>query len=259
MEKIVLFMVFGMILAAVQPTEAQHLRFDARQYVSEDGDTLNYRISFPDFSGSEIYPVLLFLHGAGERGNDNISQLKWGVQNFATNEAIMRYKPIVIAPQAPRNSRWSNFEGNFREGDPLRLAEQPSKPMKLVIEMLDQVLADAPADSTRIYITGLSMGGFGTWDAIARWPDKFAAAVPVCGGGDPTTAERITGIPVWAIHGADDPTVPAELSRQMIDALWEAGAQPGYTEYPAVGHFSWVQAYEDTYLLSWLFSQRNER
>ena len=256
MNKIVSLILLFVLLAAWRHADAQHLRFDSRQYVNDRGDTLNYRISFPDFSGSEIYPVVLFLHGAGERGSDNRSQLKWGVQNFATDEALMRYKPIVIAPQAPSGGWWSNFNGDFRNGEPIRLADRPSEAMSLTMEVLDQVLANAPADSSRIYITGLSMGGFGTWDAIARWPDRFAAAVPVCGGGDPTTAGRIADIPIWAVHGADDPTVPPELSRRMVEALWEAGARPGYTEYPGVGHFSWVQAYKDTYLLSWMFSQR---
>jgi len=237
---------------------AQTMRFDARQYVSEEGDTLNYRISTPDASGSQTYPVVLFLHGAGERGSDNLSQLKWGVQNLATDEAMMRYKPIVIAPQAPTDGWWSNFDGDFRKGQTLRLGEEPARALELTMELLDQVIANAPADSSRIYITGLSMGGFGTWDALARWPEKFAAAVPVCGGGAPATVERMADIPIWAVHGADDPVVPPELSRQMVEALWEAGANPGYTEYPQVGHFSWVQAYRDPVLLSWMFSQRKE-
>jgi predicted peptidase len=254
--KNILLMLIGLILIT-QTGLSQELRFDAQQYVSE-GDTLNYRISFPDFSGSQSYPVVIFLHGGGERGDDNVSQLKWGVQNFATDQVMMTYKPIVIAPQMPEEASWSNFTGQFEDEDePLRLADTPSRPLEMTMEVLDQVIENSSVDTTRIYITGMSMGGYGTWDAIARWPDRFAAAVPVCGGGDPTTANRIAEVPVWAFHGADDTVVVPEESRKMITALREAGANPGYTEYPGVGHFSWLQTYKDKYMMAWLFSQRN--
>ena len=254
--KKLLILLIGLVFTG-QAAWAQTMRFNAQQYVNEEGDTLNYRIAFPDFSASERYPLVIFLHGGGERGNDNVSQLKWGVQNFATDEALMKYKAIVLAPQSPSDGRWSNFEGQFRDSDqPLRLADTPSKPLQMTMEVVDQLIENFSVDTSRIYITGMSMGGFGTWDAIARWPDRFAAAVPVCGGGDPSTAKRIAHIPIWVTHGADDPTVPPELSREMVNALRKAGAKPGYTEYPAVGHFSWLQTYTDENIMAWLFSQR---
>lgn len=254
MKKFIIPSLFSLLVFG-QRADAQNLRFEARQYIDEAGDTLNYRITFPDFSRSETYPVVLFLHGAGERGNDNISQLKWGVMNFATDESMRSHPAIVIAPQCPKGSTWSNFEG-YGEREELLLKDRPSKPLEMAMEVLDQVIQNNAVDTTRIYITGLSMGGFGTWDAIARYPGKFAAAAPVCGGGDPATAGTIANIPIWAFHGADDPVVSPELSRIMIDALHEAGARPGYTEYPGVGHFAWIQAYEDPYMMDWLFSQR---
>lgn len=257
--KKLLFVLATMLFVIVQISNAQVSRFNAQQYVDEEGDTLNYRIAYPDFSGSQSYPLLIFLHGGGERGNDNVAQLKWGVQNFVTDDWMKTHKAIVLAPQVPddEGSGWSNFEGSFREtGEPLTLGDEPAKPLKMTMEVVDQLIENFSVDTDRIYITGMSMGGFGTWDAIARWPDRFAAAVPVCGGGAPSTAERIAHIPIWATHGADDPTVPAEMSRQMIKAIQEAGGQPGYTEYPGVGHFSWLQTYDDEYLIDWLFSQK---
>lgn len=242
-----------LILIVTGTVQAQNDRFESRQYIDQ-GDTLNYRITFPDYNTSEKYPVVLFLHGAGERGNDNISQLKWGVKNFATDESMISHSAIVIAPQCPAGSRWSNFVGD-REKEPLQLGNEPARPLEMAMEVLDQVITNNAVDTTRIYITGLSMGGFGTWDALARWPEKFAAGVPVCGGGAPATAERMADIPVWAFHGAEDPTVDPALSRRMIQALRKAGAQPGYTEYPGVGHFSWLQAYSDPYMMDWLFNQ----
>lgn len=256
-----LILLISGILILTQISYAQISRFVPQQYVDEEGDTLNYRIAFPDFSGSQSYPLLIFLHGGGERGNDNISQLKWGVQNFVTDDWMKTYKAIVLAPQVPDKEgyRWSNFEGDFRAtGKPLQLGDEPAIPLKMTMEVVDQLIEDFAVDTDRIYITGMSMGGFGTWDAIARWPDRFAAAIPVCGGGAPATADLIAHIPIWATHGADDPTVPAEMSRQMIHAIQEAGGRPGYTEYPEVGHFSWLQTYSDEYIIDWLFNQERE-
>lgn len=245
------------ILLIAVNANAQSERFDARQFIS-DGDTLNYRIAFPDYNPSETYPVVIFLHGAGERGHDNIAQLKWGVQNFATDEAMMSHSAIVMAPQCPTGDRWSNFVGD-RQKEPLQLAGNPARPLEMTMQVLDQVIEESAVDTSRIYITGLSMGGFGTWDALARWPERFAAGVPVCGGGAPSTVKQIADIPIWAFHGAEDATVPPELSREMILALQDAGARPGYTEYPGVGHFSWIQAYSDPYMMDWLFSQKKDR
>ena len=111
-------------------------------------------------------------------------------------------------------------------------------------------------DATRLYVTGLSMGGYGTWDALQRYPDRFAAAVPICGGGDVKQAKKIAQIPIWAFHGDKDTAVPVERTRSMIAALKEAGGMPKYTEYPDVGHDSWTATYKDPALHEWMFAQR---
>ena len=136
--------------------------------------------------------------------------------------------------------------------------KEPSEPMRLVLELIDAVRKDYPVDPKRIYITGLSMGGFGTWDVLARRPDLFAAAVPICGGADETTAPTMATIPIWAFHGAKDPAVKVSRTRNMIEALKKAGGEPKYTEYPDVGHNSWVPAFKDPEMMKWLFAQKKE-
>lgn len=239
---------------AVATSHAQTLRFDAQQFIDNQGDTLNYRILTPDYDTLRTYPLVLFLHGSGERGRDNTAQLKWGVQEFASDEMMMAHPAIVVAPQCPPNESWSNFSFD-RKNKIIRLKPQPSKPMKLVKELLDTLIKKMPVDSKRIYITGLSMGGYGTYDAIERWPNFFAAAVPVAGGGDPALASKIAHIPIWDFHGAEDPAVDPVYSRKMMQALLKAGAHPGFTEYPGIGHFSWIQAYRNRGMMDWLFRQ----
>jgi len=127
--------------------------------------------------------------------------------------------------------------------------------MEFLISLIHKLIKTLPIDTTRIYITGLSMGGFGTFDAIERYPNLFAAAVPVCGGGDVSKASLISHIPIWMFHGAEDPAVNPILSLNMTEALTKAGAHPGFTQYPEVGHFSWLGAYSDPAMIEWLFRQ----
>ncbi len=184
---------------------SQSSRFSSNRYIVK-GDTLNYRLLFPDADTLRRYPLVIFLHGSGERGNDNEAQLKWGVMNFATDQNMMLHPAIVIAPQCPEKMSWSNFSRGKSTSE-IRLQAEPTKPMELLIGLIHQLMRTMPVDSSRIYITGLSMGGFGTYDAIERYPDLFAAAVPVCGGGDPTKVSSIVHIPIWIFLGAEDPAV----------------------------------------------------
>jgi predicted peptidase len=241
----------------ISPVRAQSSRFAAASFTGSKGDTLKYRIMNPDYNPSRKYPLIIFLHGSGERGNDNEAQLKWGVMNFATDQMMSMHPAIVVAPQCPEKLGWSNFNDR---NDPkaLRMMSTPSKPMELVIQLIGKLTKEMPVDPSRIYITGLSMGGFGTFDAIARYPDLFAAAVPVCGGGDISTAAAIVHIPIWIFHGAEDAAVNPEFSMKMAAALTEAGGHPGFTQYPESGHFSWLAAYSDPQMIEWLFRQRKE-
>lgn len=226
--------------------------FSYEKYVGPNGDTLRYRQLFPDYDTVRKYPLVIFLHGSGERGNDNEAQLKWGVMNFATAEAMKSHPAYVIAPQCPENMDWADFTN--RNGG-LMLHPVPSKPTELLIGLIHQLMKKLPVDTNRIYITGLSMGGYGTYDIIERYPHLFAAAVPVCGGGDATRAASIAHIPIWIFHGAEDAAVDPTLSYDMAKALTKAGAHPGLTIYPETGHFSWIAAYSDPAMMEWMFRQ----
>jgi len=241
--------------AEIQGTFAQTSLFSYNHYVNENGDTLNYRLLFPDYNTMRKYPLVVFLHGSGECGNDNEAQLKWGVGKFADERLMIQYPAFVLAPQCPSDMEWANYDED-ETSRTLTLKPSPSKPMELVISLIQQLMAEFPIDTSRIYITGLSMGGKGTYDAIQRYPNLFAAAVPVCGAGDTSRAASIAHISIWIFHGAEDPVIDPLYSIDMLSALIQAGAYPGFTQYPQVGHFSWLGAYTDPLMMSWLFGQR---
>ena len=161
------------------------------------------------------------------------------------------HRPIVIVPQCPENESWGNFSS-----EDISLQATPTQAMKLLIELINQAISTLPIDTSRIYITGLSMGGFGTFDAISRHPDLFAAAVPVCGGGDSSIASSFSNVPIWIFHGALDEAVHPYFANTMYEALRKAGANPGFTMYPETGHFSWIAAYSDLNMMDWLFRQK---
>ena len=233
----------------IQFAFSQSTRFSFEKFIT-DKDTLLYRQLFPDANSLRKYPLVIFLHGSGERGNDNEAQLKWGVMNFATDQNMMLHPAFVIAPQCPRNMTWADFNRANAKLEP-----GPTKPMELLFGLIHKLIKTLPIDSNRIYITGLSMGGYGTYDAIERHPNLFAAAVPVCGGGDTSKVSSIIHLPIWIVHGAEDPAVSPQYSLDMLNALTKAGAHPGFTQYPEVGHFSWLGAYSDALIMEWLFRQ----
>jgi predicted peptidase len=241
------------IVLAISATAQEMSLFDKLLYVSK-GDTLPYRLLKPVSPESmEAFPLVIFLHGAGERGIDNEVQIKHISELFTDTKNRGKYPCYVVAPQCPKNQMWARFEG---PKDNVEVPKKPSMPTAMVIELIEKIIQEFPIDQSRIYITGLSMGGYGTWDLLARLPGKFAAAVPICGGGAAGTVSRFKHVPIWAFHGALDTIVPPLESRQMIQALWKAGATPGYTEYPDVEHNSWIQAYKEPHLMHWLFKQK---
>jgi len=238
-------------LGSITNAVSQVSIFSHEKYISTTGDTLQYRQLVCDYDTISKYPLVIFLHGVGENGNDNEAQLKWGVMDFASTENMKLYHPIVIAPQCPHDMSWSNFSFDGS----LTLQPTPTKPMQLLIELINQTIKNLPVDPNRIYITGLSSGGFGTFDAISRYPNLFAAAVPICGAGDVSKAQDIAHIPIWMFHGALDDAVNPGADQNMVKALTKAGAHPGFTQYPETGHFAWLAAYSDPMMMAWLFKQ----
>lgn len=230
--------------------------YEARIFRSDSGKLLNYRLLKPDNLDNKLnYPLVIFLHGSGERGDDNKAQLIHGTWRFAEEGSRSKYPSFVVVPQCPEGKRWVEVDWSA----PAHVTpEKPSESFILLLQLLREMQAVYPIDDSRIYVTGLSMGGYGTWDLIARYPELFAAAVPICGGGDSTQAKRIRDIPVWAFHGSDDNVVPPQRSEDMIEAMRKAGGQPRYTEYENVGHGSWAPAYEEIDLLDWLYSQKKQ-
>jgi len=230
--------------------------YEGRVFSPEKGRELKYRLMIPkdySFSATEAYPLVLFLHGAGERGDDNVKQLVHGTNEFAKPENRQKYPCFVVAPQCPEGKRWVEVDWNL---DAHQQLEKDSVSLELTRELLANLQKVFRIDSKRIYVTGLSMGGFGTWDLVTRTPDLFAAAAPICAGADEALADRVTKLPIWAFHGDKDTVVKVERSRHMIAAIEKAGGKPRYTEYPGVGHDSWTQSYANPEFMAWLFAQK---
>jgi predicted peptidase len=229
---------------------------EKKVFTGSDGKELKYRLLKPDhYDPKKSYPLVVFLHGAGERGDDNTAQLIHGVGDFASEENRKKYPCFLVAPQCPKNQKWNDVDWGAATHT---LPKEPSESGRLVLELIPAIQKEYSIDAKRLYITGLSMGGYGTWDLIARKPDLFAAAVPICGGADEATAPTIAKLPIWVFHGAKDPAVKVERSRRMVEALKKAGGEPKYTEYADVAHDSWVKAYKDPEMMKWLFAQKRE-
>lgn len=236
--------------------QAQNL-FKARYLKDAQGEILPYRILSPEkLKKDKKYPLVLFFHGSGERGNDNFSQLKWGVRHFATKKIRRHFPAYVVAPQCPQNSQWVNINyDNF----PVHLPLRPSHYIALSIELIQFLEQKYPIDPNRIYVMGISSGGYAVWAAIERRPNLFAAAVPIAGGGDPQKANLIAHMPIWAFEGNNDHEVPRKFMDSMIKAIRKDGGKPRYTVYPRTGHTeTWIKAFNDHKLYRWLFHQRKK-
>jgi predicted peptidase len=229
---------------------------EAREWTAPNGSVVKYRWSAPEsLETGKTYPLVLFLHGAGERGDDNSAQLKHGVLPILAGADKLKQPCFLIAPQCPTDRWWSPIN---RETMHLSPADKPNLLLDAVLALVDATLKQQPVDAKRFYVTGLSMGGFATWDLLGRVPGRIAAAVPICGGGDPSLAAKFKDVPLHAFHGEADAVVPVRTTREMVQALEAAGGKPQVTYYPGVNHDSWTRTYLDPELIGWLFDQRQK-
>ncbi len=228
----------------------------AREWTSSDGTVVKYRWSAPQFTKpGKTYPLILFLHGSGECGDDNALQLQNGVIPLLEGTSKLGQPVFLIAPQCPSGRDWSPIDDDTGH---LTEADQPNPLLDSILELADTLSKMYPIDPKRFYVTGLSMGGFSTWDVLGRVPERIAAAVPICGGGDPALVDRFVDVPIWAFHGTDDSAVPVGLTREMIAALKKAGGSPKVTYYPGVDHDSWTRTYDDPEMLRWMLNQHRD-
>ena len=246
-------------LAGAMPLRAQFSiqdMFVPAVITNQVNETMPIRV-WRNYSKSDLpVPVVVLLHGSGECGLDNSKQLP----AFAPlhRQALIDDEippALYLVPQCTQRNAWVRtiaFKEDYQH------PRYPAPALRTVKEYLDQLVADGVADPERLYLIGLSLGGFGTWDAIQRWPNYFAAAVPICSGGsiqdEPIKNAMTTS--VWAFHGEMDVNVPVECSRRMVTALTKAGVSPKYTEYPKAGHGIWTRVFQDTAVLKWIFRQR---
>lgn len=246
---------------------------------------ISYRFYLPSQKENELYPLIITLHGAGERGNDNEAQIKHHQLATVWVDSINQanHPCFVIAPQCPQNNKWVDADWNLNtfdfKGTPI------SNELAAVNDLIEIAINKYPIDKKRIYISGLSMGGFGTWYMLMKYPNLFAAAIPMSGAGDPKMACEIGHIPIWNFHGDIDKAVPVEGSRLMLEAISKCAGEvlmitnPNsnkvleneeltqkimssnviYTEHKDRGHVIWKESYENSLVREWLFSKRLER
>jgi predicted peptidase len=239
--------------------------FAGKNYI-KGTDTLLYRILLPEnYNAKKEYPLIIFLHGYGERGNDNQKQLLH-VASFFLKDSIRKKLPaIVIFPQCPETDTWSYFKYKLdtvtHQGDiNFTYQENPTNTARLVKLLTDSLINALVADPVRIYIGGLSLGGFGTYDFIERYPGYFAAAFPICGGGDTSFASSIAkNTAVWIFHGSADPVVSVKYSRQYYAVLKQYRADVKYSEYEGVGHNSWDNAVLEPGLVEWILEKQKPK
>jgi predicted peptidase len=225
--------VVGTGLVAAEPRQQEKL-FEREITVKA---RLKYLLYLPEGyeQSDKAWPLILFLHGAGESGEDLAKVKVHGPPKLIEAQA-MDFPCIVVSPQSTGRG-W-----------------QPD----LLKALVDDLVSAYRVDENRIYLTGLSMGGFGTWSLAAAYPDRFAAIAPICGGGNPNDAEKLKNLAIWVFHGAKDPVVRLESSQRMVDALKQVGVDVKFTIYPDAGHDSWTATYENPEFYEWLFAQQRK-
>lgn len=245
--------------AGAQSNDDIQGQYNYGSYKATNGLTVNYRMMMPDttlISGSHPtqYPLIVFMHGVGERGNDNKRQLENGGALFIDKETRAHFPAYVIFPQCPNDYFWS-LDKNPKSPKDIMKANKETPIMQGVIELVENCATTLNVDKNRIYIIGLSMGGLAVYDATWRHPDIFAAAVPICGAVNPERLSTVTNTAFRIYHGENDKVIPIEASEAAYQALVQNGVEAQLIEIPDVGHDSWNQAFSSPDFLSWIFSK----
>jgi predicted peptidase len=235
--------------------------YQKKEFKYSDDKVLPYRILYPEnYDKNKKYPLLLFLHGAGERGKDNEKQLIHGANLFITEVNRKNFPAIIVFPQCPVESFWAVMKTDQSKQPPTRVFDyttEPNWPLVAANELVRNILKDEAVDKKRVYITGLSMGGMGTFESVFRYPKMYAAALPICGGGDVNHYDkRIRKVAFWVFHGAADAVVNVKLSQEMVEKIKLLKAEVRYSEYPGVNHNSWNNAFAEKEYLSWMLKHK---
>ena len=222
-----------------------------------EGNSLNYNIMYPhDFDVQKKYPLMLFLHGAGERGSDNKAQLVHGGKLF--QDSLRSFPAVVIFPQCPKEDYWVNMDSKGKgsaRNIKIITDQGPNPTMTMVIELISQTLKEDYIEKERFYVAGLSMGGMGTIELGWRMPGKIAAAIAICGAGPREKAALMQAVPFWFIHGTKDNVVPSRYSRIMLESMQKTGGKAKITLYPNTNHNSWDRAFANPEFLPFLFTK----
>jgi len=258
----ILLFVFNVLLCCT--AYAQDLSEYKWCVITKNNHYLPYRLLYPqNFDSTKKYPLLVFLHGAYEKGTDNQLQLNIGGRYFLRPENRSQYPAFILFPQCPPDDSWAYFETTLDETTGLAktwnfpFAKEPTVVSGLLKGLLDSLVQQPFTDANRVYLGGLSQGGMGVFDLVARYPGMFAAAFPICGAGKLATAKLFAKqVPLWIFHGDKDEIVPPHFSRDFYKQLQKQGAEVRYSEYPGVHHNSWVNAFAEPDLMRWLFMQR---
>ncbi len=257
MKLIFLFLVAAMNYSAGY---SQGNSLFVKQLFIEKTDTLPYRILLPDnYDPENKYPLIIFLHGSGERGNDNEKQLTHGTELFMRDSIRKKYTAIVVFPQCSDNSYWSNVNivNDTVTGKRMFQFLTGSKPtvaMNLLMHLMDDLRHKYAIQNKRIYITGLSMGGMGAFEIVRRKPNLFAAAMPICGGANTAIAKDLLKTKWWIFHGEKDDVVNPQYSKDMAAAILNEGGAAKLTIYPNANHNSWDSAFAESNFMQWMFS-----
>ena len=230
--------------------------FVGRIYKSPSGQMMPYRLFIPPgYKKANKYPLVLWLHGGGGSGSDNLRQIQGdqipGTHTWTKPENQAKHPAFVFVPQSARSWDNTGVTGVLADNQGSELTPE----LALVLEILDSLKMEFSIDSKRLYVAGQSLGGFGTWNLITKKPGVFAAAIPLCGGGNPALAANVKRMPIWSFQGDADRAPFLDSNRRMIAAIRGAGGKPRYTEYPGVGHEIWERVFKEPDLVDWLFNQ----